>query len=255
MGREICRNNEKSGLSACSIKYFAVLAMLIDHIAWCFVDTASLLGTVMHIIGRIAAPVMTYFLVEGYHHTRDVNKYILRLGIFAVLSNIPYIYMEYGVLSPIVHSSTGSVRFIYYQGVLYTFFLTVLALKMVHSPDMNSAAKLITVALFCLAALIGDWYFFPIIWALLFDRYRGSFTKQAQAFAISSLIMMTGYLILKKCFASELFQYAVLLALIPLYYYNGNRGQLLGKNADKWFFYIFYPLHMLILGIIKYNFI
>lgn len=253
MAEKLLDNNAKKGLSACAIKYIAVLAMLIDHIAWRFVDTSSPLGTIMHIIGRVTAPVMTYFLVEGYYHTRDVNRYILRLGIFAVLSNIPYLYMEYGILSPVSRISGDTVSFNYYQGVIYTFFLTVLALKTVHTSDMNSAEKLLTLALLCASALIGDWYFFPIVWALVFDRYRGDFKKQAGGFALSSLVMVTGYLIIKQRAPKELFQYAVLLALIPLYFYNGKRGKLLGKNGDKWFFYIFYPLHMLILGYIKYN--
>ena len=56
--------------------------MLIDHIAWAFVPTASLLGQVMHVIGRLTGPTMAYMLAEGYHYTRNVKKYAMRLGIF-----------------------------------------------------------------------------------------------------------------------------------------------------------------------------
>lgn len=253
MGRTLARHEEKNGLSACAIKYIAVIAMLIDHIAWCFVDTYSPLGVIMHMIGRVTAPVMTYFIAEGFYYTRNVNKYLLRLGIFALISYIPYLYMDCGYLTPVVRNE-DSITFLSHQGVIYTFFLTVLALKTVHTENLNGLFKGVIVFLLCIASRIGDWYCFPIVWALLFDRYRGSFKKQAEAFTISSVIMVSIKIFLFGEGFKDWFQYAVLLALVPLYFYNGKRGNILGK-ADKWFFYIFYPLHMLVLGFIKYNLI
>ncbi|MGN0691420.1 MAG: TraX family protein, partial [Oscillospiraceae bacterium] len=223
MGRTLARHEEKSGLSACAIKYIAVLAMLIDHIAWCFVDTYSLLGMIMHMIGRVTAPVMTYFIAEGFYYTRNVNKYLLRLGIFALISYIPYLYMDFGQLTPVVRNK-DSITFLSYQGVIYTFFLTVLALKTVHTENLNGLIKGVIVFLLCIASRIGDWYCFPIVWALLFDRYRGSFKKQAEAFTISSVIMVSIEIFMFGEGLKDWFQYAVLLALIPLYFYNGKRG-------------------------------
>lgn len=248
---------KESGLSACAIKYIAVIAMLIDHIAWCFVDTCSIAGEIMHIIGRLTAPIMTYFIAEGFYYTRNVNKYLLRLGAFALISYPAFIYMEFGTL-PVVSDGNGSVSILPDQGVIYTFFMTVLALKTMHSEKLNKALKYVIVLLLCMASLIGDWLFFPIVWALLFDKYRGDFRKQAGAFAVSSFIMMGIFVLpglMRGNIWESLFQAGVFLALIPLSLYNGKRGEVLGKNADKWFFYIFYPLHMLILGYIKYNLI
>lgn len=232
------------GLSACTIKYIAVLAMIIDHIAWCFIDTYSLIGEVMHAIGRMTAPIMTYFIVEGFHNTRNSNKYLLRLGIFAAISYFPYTFMTHGAFFP--------ENTIPYQSVIYTFFLTALSLKIIHSDKMRGISKLLLCLIIIIFSIIGDWCFFPIVWALLFDRYRGNFKMQAAAFISSSVIMV---LAIGTNVPQMSFRYGVLLALIPLYFYNGKRGKLFGEKADKWFFYIFYPLHMLILGLIKYTLI
>ena len=78
--------NTKGFLNRNQLKYLVIAAMLIDHIAWAFVPTASLLGQVMHVIGRLTGPTMAYMLAEGYHYTRNVKKYAMRLGIFAVIS-------------------------------------------------------------------------------------------------------------------------------------------------------------------------
>lgn len=237
-------------ISANAIKYFAVFAMLIDHIAWCFVDTNSILGIIMHLIGRMTAPIMTYFIVEGYHYTKNVNKYLARLAIFAAVSWIPFLFMEYGTLLPFT-SVDGNLYFNPAQGVIYTFFLTLLALKTVHSENLQKPVKVVLVIGLCLLSTIGDWFFFPIIWALLLDKYRGSFKKQAVAFAVSSVLLITLMIMfLTDGFGDNWFQYGVLLALIPLYFYNGEKGS--GGRFGKWFFYVFYPAHLFILGILRW---
>ncbi|MGN0551834.1 MAG: TraX family protein [Oscillospiraceae bacterium] len=239
----------KFSIGSDAIKYFAALAMLLDHIAWCFVDTNSVLGYIMHTIGRMTAPIMTYFLVEGFYYTRNVNKYLLRLGIFAAASWIPFIFMEFGTLSPFVFDD-GNMYFNPMQGVIYTFFMTLLSLKVVHSEKLKKPVKVLLVFGICILSTIGDWFFFPIIWALLLDKFRGNFKKQAIAFAVSSAVLMTGMIARGGDFLQNSFQYGVLLALIPLYFYNGQKGR--SGKFNKWFFYVFYPVHMLLLGVLRW---
>lgn len=237
---------QEKPLSADIIKYIAAAAMLIDHIAWCFADTYTAAGMIMHTIGRITAPIMCYFIAEGYHYTRNVKKYLLRLGIFAVISWIPYNYMEIGALP----FGDGWLRLM--QSVIFTFFLGLLALAAIHKETIPKAVRVIIVILLCAFSTIGDWPVLGVVWIILFDRYRGDFKKQAAAFAVSSVVLLTLMLIviMGESPAEALFQYGVLLALVPLYLYNGGKGRTGGFN--KWFFYIFYPLHMLLLGLIKY---
>ena len=104
------------------LKYIVIAAMFIDHIAWAFVPTASLLGQVMHFFGRLTGPTMAYFIAEGYRYTRNVKKYAVRLGIFTLLSWIPFVYFEYGTLPVVVRNGT-IIAFYPRFGVLYTLLL------------------------------------------------------------------------------------------------------------------------------------
>jgi hypothetical protein len=80
------------GLSGSALKIIAVIAMTIDHAAWLLFPgfVAEPVPIIMHVIGRITAPVMMFFISEGYRYTRDRKKYLERLLIFAVISHIPY---------------------------------------------------------------------------------------------------------------------------------------------------------------------
>lgn len=239
---------EKSGLSANALKYIAIAAMLIDHIAWCFVETYSVLGQLMHVIGRMTAPIMCFFIAEGYHYTRNVKKYLLRLGIFAFISWFPFVYMEYGTL-PIFFDSSGELEIIPIQGVIFTFFLGLLALVVIHSDKLNIFAKALLLIIIFLLSFIGDWLFLAIVWIIIFDRNRGDIKKQLLYFAVSAVIM-NGLFLLIMPVSEAMFQFGVLIAIVPLYFYNSKRGS--GGNFNKWFFYVFYPLHMVILGFVKF---
>lgn len=255
---------ENKGLSANALKYIAVVAMLIDHIAWCFVDTYSVLGQIMHIIGRMTAPIMCYFIAEGYHHTRNVKKYLLRLGIFALISWVPFTFMELGILPIGVYNG----RFVFYpqQGVIYTFFLGLLALIIIHSEKLKTPVKAVLLVLIFMLSFLGDWYCLAVVWIIIFDRYHGSFNRQMIGFAASSAVMipiMIAYFVYSEYIVTyklsymsvigSFFQFGVLLAVIPLYFYNGKRGgSEKFQTFNKWFFYVFYPLHMVILGCIKF---
>lgn len=242
---------ENKPLSVTALKYIAIAAMLIDHIAWCFVDTYSVLGQIMHVIGRLTAPIMCYFIAEGYYYTRNVKKYLLRLGLFALISWAPFTFMEFG--TPPIFFDGGKLQFIFVQGVIYTFFLGLLALVVIHSEKLKKLAKALLLALIFLLSIIGDWMFFAVIWIIIFDRYRSSFKKQMIWFTATAFFMELFSLLIGMTLTEVLFQLGVLLAIIPLYFYNGKRG---GSDKfrvfNKWFFYIFYPLHMVILGYIKF---
>ncbi len=82
--------NTKIEFSALNLKYIAIIAMFIDHFAWLFVNTNSVLGQLMHSIGRLTAPIMCFFIAEGYYKTSNIKKYLFRLGIFAVISILPF---------------------------------------------------------------------------------------------------------------------------------------------------------------------
>ena len=81
-------------LNSNQLKLIAIIAMTVDHIAWAMFDgyPTALLPLVMHIIGRLTCPIMCYFIAEGYHYTRNINKYTFRLFAFAFVSHFAYIF-------------------------------------------------------------------------------------------------------------------------------------------------------------------
>ncbi len=238
----------KKSLSANFLKFIAAAAMLIDHIAWCFVDEYSVLGQIMHIIGRMTAPIMCYFIAEGFRYTKSRGKYLLRLGIFAAISWFPFIFMEYGTFP--IYFLNGRIGVIYYQSVIFTLFLGLLALIVIHSERLHNMLKAPILIIIFALSFFGDWLIFAVLWIIIFDAFRGNFRKQAAYFTIvSAFMVIILWLLSAEAITHSLFQCGVLLALVPLYFYSGERGR--GGRFGKWFFYIFYPAHMLILGIIN----
>ena len=85
-------------LNGNAIKFIAIIAMTIDHIAWAIFPgyPHQWLPIVMHIIGRITMPTMCFFVAEGFFHTRDVNKYTMRMFLFAIISHFAFEIEWYG---------------------------------------------------------------------------------------------------------------------------------------------------------------
>lgn len=226
--------NTKGFLNRNQLKYLVIAAMLIDHIAWAFVPTASLLGQVMHIIGRLTGSTMAYMLAEGYCYTRSVKKYAMRLGIFAVISWLPFSYFEKGCIRPAF-------------GVIYTLFLSLLAIWFWDKGKCSVLWKQLGTLGLCLLSIFGDWAMFDVLYALTFFRYRDNPKEKWISFSAITVICCVGMLGNEPIW-SGMFQLGIFL-VIPLiqYCYNGKSGS--KKPFHKWFFYVFYPLHLLVLGI------
>ena len=252
MENSLAKSDSSHGLPANALKLIAAAAMLIDHIAWCFVAKYSVLGQIMHIIGRLTAPIMCFFIAEGFYYTKNVKKYLLRLGIFAVISWFPYVFMDKGTFP--VYFYGGRLYLNPNQSVIYTFFLGLLTLVIIHSEKLKIPIKILLTAGIVFLSFFGDWPIFAIVWIVIFNAFRGNFRKQAAFFSASSVIILILFygIIQQAMLVDYLFQFGVLLALVPLYFYNGKRSKD-GKNRQlgKWFFYVFYPLHMLVLGILR----
>ena len=220
--------------------------MLIDHIAWAFVPFASPAGQLMHIVGRVTAPTMCFFIAEGYAHTRSVKRYALRLGVFAVISQFPFTLFESHRFL-FIDWSGGSET----MSVIYTLFLSLLAVWAWDKVRNRLLCGLIITGL-CLLSLPGDWMFFDILFSLIFWAYRGDFRRQAFWFAFAAVLEQLFFTAFSAAAGgsaySQLFQLGVLLCLPILAQYNGERG---GGRYSKWTFYIFYPAHLLILGLIR----
>ena len=86
----------KTELDSYKLKAIAASAMLLDHIAFMFLTDTSPAGLIIHFIGRLAAPIFCFLTAEGYEHTRDLRKYLLRMAAAAAVSIPCFNYFYYG---------------------------------------------------------------------------------------------------------------------------------------------------------------
>ncbi|HHY10074.1 MAG TPA: pilus assembly protein [Firmicutes bacterium] len=224
-------------LNGHQLKLIAMTAMLIDHLAWAFVKTDTGLGQAMHAIGRITAPTMCFFIAEGYRHTRSLPRYLRRIAVFALISQIPFSIFSLGEISIIP------------LNVLYTLGLGLVAIYCYDNIADFKKRKWALAAVLVLA-IPADWTFIAPLLCLLFHVYRDDFPKQVQWLSIlGGILFFAGFVMMRFNFLAALqnhaFHLGVVLSLPLLRLYNGKRG---GGRYSGWIFYIFYPLHLLIIG-------
>lgn len=229
------------GLNSNQLKIIAIIAMTIDHIAWLLFPGLQLhpIALIMHIIGRITAPIMWFFIAEGFHYTKSVGKYILRLFIFAIISHFAYTFA--GGISLIPNSFFGATS------VIWSLAWAVVLMIIFTTNKLKTYIKIILIILICLITFPSDWSTIAAICPVYLYLNRVNFNKQSKTMTIWLLVYAAVYFIfLNKIYA--LIQMFGLLSLLFLRKYNGKRGEWKGM---KWFFYIYYPVHLFVIGIIR----
>lgn len=239
---------KKYGLNRDVLKYFAMLTMLLNHIGNIFLEPGTILYEAMLDIGYFTAITMCYFLVEGYRYTHSKNAYRNRLFLWAVISQIPF---------GLAFSSGEILRF---QGfnMLFTLFLCFMIIDVVHTVS-SKWKKALYVFLLTFLCLFCDWSFMAPIFTLLFVWTKGRKKRLAVSYGISvALFLLFSWNGLVTEFSGEtlwILSFAkiagmLLSAICIIFFYNGKRMEK-AKNFSKWFFYLFYPAHLLILGLLR----
>ena len=232
---------EKHGLNRTQIKYTAMVAMLLDHMAVFMLPpeeypNLTLLYVFMRIIGRMAGPVMFYFIAEGYRYTSSKLKYGIRLLSFGILSQILYSLARYGTIS-----GTN-------LNVIITLFMSFLML-VVADKMKDKVMKGIVVFTFMILTSFSDWGVLGPLMVWLFYIYREDRKKQLISYISLCIaqIVMSVFIIMSGTIAwyDAIWQIGMTLPIILIYLYNGEAGR--KTIVNKWAFYLFYPLHFLIL--------
>lgn len=241
-------------LNSNQLKLIAIIAMTVDHIAWAMFDgyPSALLPLVMHIIGRLTCPIMCYFIAEGYHYTRNINKYTFRLFAFAFVSHFAYIFasndfVDFKSFIPFYYGN-----FLNQTSVMWSLAWGLVMLRIADSKRIKSIYKVLLVILICIITLPSDWSCIAALCIMAIGTNRGDFRKQ-----MSWLIFYVALYSLVYFFAIDkvygVLQMGVVLSIPVIAMYNGKRGKNPKINKFmKWFFYIFYPAHLFVIGLINY---
>jgi hypothetical protein len=232
----------KKGLTGSTLKLIAIITMFIDHIGAFLIEPIlfnanpymtkpilwgltltqlKTLDTTLRLIGRLAFPLFTFLLVEGFLHTRSKKNYLIRLSLFALISEIPFDLAR----SRIIFDFS-------YQNVFFTLALGLAVLWLMQKYTDTLWKWLIPVAGMLLATFLKtdySWYGIGLIVIHEFTRN----------------LKIEGQIILALWLSA---QYTAVFALLPIHFYNGQRGLSL-----RYLFYWFYPVHLLFFYVLFKN--
>lgn len=235
----------KLRLNADHLKLIAILAMTIDHASdLIYPGFPAQPGAIaLHIIGRLTAPIMWFFVCEGYYYTHNVKKYMLRMGIFAVISHFAYCF-AFGI-DP-VPLRTGIFN---QTSVMYPLFIAVLILWMQDNDlPMKSGVKNVLIFVLVWSAFPADWSCIAVLAILGMYPRRGDLKAQMKVMLLYvALYAVVSFFFVNKVFA--LVQVGVLLVYPVLKRYNGEKGK---TKWMKWFFYLYYPIHLIVIGVLRF---
>ena len=243
-------------LDSNQLKLIAIIAMTVDHIAWAMFDgyPSALLPLVMHIIGRLTCPIMCYFIAEGYHYTSNINKYTFRLFAFAFVSHFAYIFasndfVDFKSFIPFYYGN-----FLNQTSVMWSLAWGLVMLRIADSKRIKSIYKVLLVILICIITLPSDWSCIAALCIMAIGTNRGDFRKQMSWMIFYvALYSFVYFFAIDKAYG--ILQMGVVLSIPVIAMYNGKRGKNPKINKFmKWFFYIFYPLHLFVIGLINYFF-
>ena len=239
-------------LTAAVLHIIAMTLMLMDHL-WATLLPAREWLTCAR---RVAFPIFAFMAVEGYFHTRSFKKYILRMLLFAVLSEIPFDLMYGGTWFYPVH-----------QNVLWTFLLGLLGvwlMEQVRKKGKTWMYLLVCVLVVPAGLVLGtlcmvDYYGVGVLTVFVFYFLHGRkwwcFLGQLAALYWLNVELLGGLMYPVQLFGMEFElcqQGLALLALIPIWLYRGRQGY--HSKPFQYLCYAFYPVHMLLLVVVL-NFI
>lgn len=226
-------------LSRDVLKLIAIVSMLLDHVGKLFFPKILIL----QIIGRLAFPIFAFFIAEGFYYTRNKLKYFINILIFAVIAQVPYSFLWGGL----------NILFTFACSLLLMFIWNLTAkLDKLESMILKIVLLLIIVVV-CGFALITDmsyrWY--GILLPFAFYIFRKNqvvkfliFTCLTVGFVLEHILWLD-----KHVTFNNLMQLFSLFSIILLIFYNDT---LKGNKKFKYLFYVFYPLHLVVLLVLTW---
>lgn len=219
-------------LNSNQLKIIAVISMFIDHMGLIFFPG----NEVLRIIGRIAMPIFAYFIAEGAFYTKHKLRYFLTMFICGMVFNAVSSIAEGYYLRCVISSYSLSILAIYMlqyglkklnQGKIWNYLLAGLGIVLLFTGNflLEYVCEI-------------DYSFMLMMMPFFVYIFRNRLLKL--------LALGTFILLLIPLQTIGNIQHFALLSLILLFFYNGQRG----KAKLKYFFYVFYPLHIAVMYLI-----
>lgn len=234
----------KKTLNANHLKLIAIIAMTLDHGADLLfpgfpADPAAIL---LHSIGRLTAPIMWFFLCEGFFYTRNLRKYITRMFLFAAISHFAYCF-AFGI--PYLPFTSGVFN---QTSVIWPLGWALVALWILNGNNtLKQWQKTVLVLLICVITFSADWSCIAVMAVVCMYDHRGNLKKQtAWMMAWVGIYVVVSFFFVNRIYA--LVQLCVIFVYPVLRQYNGEKGS---AGWMKWLFYIYYPAHLIIVGLIR----
>lgn len=239
---------ERISLSGNALKAIAIIAMTIDHLAWMGIEEYSQAETpaqiILHCIGRLTAPIMFFFVAEGYHYTRNYRKYLVRMAVLAAVSHFAFCFFAYQSFNPFQNELFNATS------IAWPLMWGLIFLKVWDGEKLNLWLKILITVAGCIMTVTSDWSCAAPLAILMAGRNRGNFHKQMLwLMAIITLYAVAFFIFKNPTYGMVHMACWFTVPLLSLY--NGRRGKLrwLGK-----FFYFYYPAHLVLIGLVTHGF-
>lgn len=196
---------------------------------------------------------MCFFIAEGYYYTKDVSKYTKSLFLSAFISHFAYVFASVNFIDwkLFIHFYYGC--HLNQTSVMWSLAWGLVMLRVVNSEKVTqNAMKTLLILLICFISFPSDWSCIASLCILAFGTNRGNFKAQMLWMVFYVAIYATVYFFaIDKVYG--VLQLAVVLAIPVIMLYSGQRSKnKRWNNIIKWLFYIYYPLHLFLIGWIQY---
>ena len=225
------------------MKMIAFFLMLCDHVGFMLIENGMLYGQnamywnmalktetgqrwyliarILRTIGRLSFPIFAFFVTEGFLHTSSVSKYITRMGIFAVLSEVPFDLACY-----------GTYYYPEYQNVLFTYFIALCAMALMQKARKYRLLEILIAAVFSAVA-----------WAAKSDYGAAGVALICILYLLRNEAKLKLWAGAAVSAAESIRLYGIsAFSFLLLSLYRGQRG----SAPLKYFFYLMYPAHLLL---------
>ncbi|OON97790.1 MAG: hypothetical protein ATN31_00065 [Candidatus Epulonipiscioides saccharophilum] len=230
------------------LKLFAIITMFIDHFAVAFLNPESTEFLLCRCLGRVSMPIFAYMLASGYIHTRNYNKYLMRMLIMAIAAQVPFSMLAFPTYLTFENLFTmqGLQVLFFNLNIGFTFCIALIFLKMLDIRNRNyNTSKGYVVVQFIVGLILLNYSFmcdygpYCIFIVFIFFLWQLAFKNNKYAPYVCTGLIFIFTLVF---YHWSLIQWLAPLAIIPIMYIPHTR-----YKYDKWIFYVFYPLHLLIL--------